>query len=85
MEPGNPETWLAAIHAATHAMELARAEIRDLQWQLSILKRDYDNSRYACVELVHHFDAHGLSRGSLTRRTQEELVAIELGANGIQP
>ena len=82
MEPGNRQTWLAAIHAATHAIKLARAEIRGLQWQLSILKRDYDNSRYACVELLHHFDAwfRGTSGSRRSRRRPGPTAAGTPGA-----
>lgn len=87
MEPGPPTT--AELH------ELLHTEVADnimLRRIISLHEQRFAEMLYACTELLHHFNEHGLKRGSLTVRTQEVLVAIDLGAyntlgqhRGIQP
>jgi len=79
MEPGN------LTMAALEAVNRIGLELQHFQWVAQAYEQRSADLLYALIEVNHHFYEHGLSRGSLTVRTQEVLTAIDLGAYGVQP
>jgi len=76
MEPGNP------ITDALEAVQRLALQTQHWEWVAKACEQRSADLLYAVVELNHHFFEHGLSRGSLTVRTQEVLTALDLGAYG---
>lgn len=76
MEPGNP------ITDALEAVQRLALKTQHWEWVAKAYEQRSADLLYAVVELNHHFFEHGLSRGSLTVRTQEVLTALDLGAYG---
>lgn len=76
MEPGNP------INEALQAVQQLGLQTQHWEWVAKAYEQRSADLLYAVVELNHHFFEHGLSRGSLTVRTQEVLTALDLGAYG---
>jgi hypothetical protein len=76
MEPGNP------ITDALEAVQRLALQTQHWEWVAKAYEQRSADLLYAVVELNHHFFEHGLSRGSLTVRTQEVLTALDLGAYG---
>ena len=76
MEPGN------LTMAAIEAVNRLGLEHQHWHWVAQAYEKRSADLAYALTELGHHFREHGLSRGSLTVRTQETLVALDLGAYG---
>lgn len=76
MEPGNLETQ------AFDVIRKLQLQAEHWQWVARAYETRSNDLLYALVELNHHFYEHGLSRGSLTVRTQEVLTAMDLGAYG---
>ena len=87
MEPGPPTT--AELHELLHTEVHENIMLRRI---IALHEKRFADVLYATTELLHHFNEHGLKRGSLTVRTQEVLVAIDLNAyntveqhRGVQP
>ena len=76
MEPGN------LTMTAIEAVNRLGLNAQHWEWAARAYEQRANDLAYALAELEHHFRERGLSRGSLTMRTQETLTALDLGAYG---
>lgn len=89
MEPGNLAEQLedmaelaAQLADVAQTARHVQKNMKHWKWVASAYEARSRDLLYALIELNHHFFEHGLSRGSLTVRTQEVLTAMDLGGYG---